>query len=122
MTGIVFAAHGSKKERSNREVLDLVELLNKEKAPGTAPIKAAFLEFAHPDIEQAVKEMIDAHCTHIDIYPFFLNTGKHVSIDIPQTVEQLRKCYPAVTVTILSHFGASSKLAKIILDDLEVMA
>ncbi|DAB41077.1 MAG TPA: cobalamin biosynthesis protein CbiX [Sulfurovum sp. UBA12169] len=122
MRGIVFVAHGSKKESSNREVLDLAELLNKEKAPGIVPIKAAFLEFAQPDIPQALKEMIEAGCTQIDIYPYFLNTGKHVSTDIPHIIQPLKELYPDTAFRILPHFGASSKLAKIILDDLEVMA
>lgn len=122
MRGVVFVAHGSKKESSNREVLELADLLNNEKAPGTAKIKAAFLEFAQPDIPQALKEMIEAGCTRIDIYPYFLNTGKHVGTDIPQIIEELKKLYPETAFRILPHFGSSMSLADIILNDLEGLA
>lgn len=122
MRGIVFVAHGSKKASSNDEVLALVERLNVKKAPGKADITAAFLEFAQPDIPQAVKAKIDAKCTCIDIYPYFLNTGKHVGTDIPQIIEELKKLYPDTVFRILPHFGSSMSLADIILNDLEGLA
>lgn len=122
MRGVILVAHGSKKASSNDEVLALVDRLNAKKAPGTADITAAFLEFAQPDIPRAVKEMIDAKCTCIDIYPYFLNTGKHVGTDIPQIIEELKKLYPDTALRILPHFGGSISLADIILNDLEGLA
>lgn len=122
MRAVILAAHGSKKASSNDEVLALVDRLNEKKAPGTADITAAFLEFAQPDIPQAVKGKIDAKCTHIDIYPYFLNTGKHVGTDIPQIIEELKKLYPDTAFRILPHFGSSMSLADIILNDLEGLA
>lgn len=119
MRGVILVAHGSQKESSNNEVLALADRLNKKKPFHLTAIKPAFLEFAHPDIPTAVKEMIDAHCSVIDIYPFFLNAGKHVSADIPQTIERLRKLYPEVELRILPHFGGSSKITDMILNDLE---
>lgn len=54
----------------------------------------------------------------IDIYPFFLNSGKHVTIDIPNIIKDFQIKYPLIDFVILNHFGKSDKIKDIVLSDL----
>ena len=117
MKAILFIAHGSKKEKSNNEFLELVENLSKKDTKYDLK-KAAFLEMANPDINTVIVEFIKKGAKDIKLYPFFLNSGKHVLIDLPNIVNNLKKEYSDINFTLLEHFGKSKKIEDIILSDI----
>lgn len=117
MKAIIFIAHGSKKEQSNNEFINLIEKVSKEDTKYDLK-KAAFLELATPSIQEVAVEFIKKGAKKISFYPFFLNSGKHVLIDLPNIIEDLKKEYPLVEFKLLSHFGKSEKIKDIILSDI----
>ena len=92
MKSLIIVAHGSKKEISNDEVKDIVNQIKSNDTDYTIT-EPAFLEFATPSIEQSVKNSINLECFEIYIYPYFLNSGKHVTSDIPNTIKKLSLKY-----------------------------
>ena len=48
--------------------------------------------------------------------PFFLHFGRHVQRDLPDIMEELKRRYPGVQITLGPHIGFHPKLAEIILD------
>jgi len=116
MKSLIVIAHGSKKKNSNNEVIEIVKQIKKSKTQYLL-IEPAFLEFATPSIEQSVKKSIDKNYLEIFIYPYFLNSGKHVTSDIPKAIKELEIKYPKAIFTILPHFGQSNKINQIILAD-----
>jgi len=117
MKGLILIAHGSKRSLSNNEFLDLVsEVENKDKK--FAKIEAAFLEFATPNINTVVKTFIENGIREIYFYPYFLNSGKHVSVDLPNIINKLKEDYPLMEFRLLSHFGKSNKISNIIIEDI----
>ena len=119
MNSIIIIAHGSKKETSNNEVLEIVNQIKNSKT-NYALIQAAFLEFASPSIEDSVKNSIDKNILNIFIYPYFLNSGKHVTTDIPDEIKELELKYKKANFKILKHFGQSKKINEIILSDINI--
>lgn len=116
MKAIILIAHGSKKESSNNEFIAMVEQI-KEKNDYDFT-QAAFLEIAFPNIQTASKSLIKQGVESITFYPYFLNSGKHVLIDIPTIVNQLREENKETEFKLLNHFGTSNKIHQIILNDL----
>lgn len=117
MRGIIFVAHGSKKDQSNEDFKKLVdEISHKDTTYGLK--KAAFLELASPDIKSVVTEFIINGVKEIVIYPFFLNKGKHVSADLPKLVEELKKEHRNIVFKLLPYFGESEEIKNIILKDI----
>lgn len=117
MRTIIFVAHGSKKEQSNEEFKLLVEeVSHKDKTYGLK--KAAFLELATPDIKSVATEFIIKGAREIVFYPYFLNSGKHVTKDLPKIIEELRQEHRNVMFKLLPHFGQSKKIEEIILEDI----
>lgn len=117
MKAIIFIAHGSKKDTSNNEFIKLVENVSK-KDTNYQLKKAAFLELATPSIEECADEFVKNGASQIFLYPFFLNSGKHVLIDLPEIISQLEKTYPKVEFKLLEHFGKSKMIEEIILSDI----
>lgn len=116
-TGIIFIAHGSKKEASNEEFINMTKELSL-KLPSFSYICAAFLELASPSIEEVTKEFIEKGVEKIVFYPFFLNSGKHVQIDIPTIVKDLQSFYSNIEFDLLPHFGTSEKIQGLIVNDI----
>lgn len=119
MKGILFVAHGSRRKESNLEFETMVARLQDRLDDSYAEGTAAFLEFATPGIDEAIHTMIEKGITEIQIYPFFLNSGKHVHTDIPEKVNASKKIYPDVDFTLLSHFGNSEHILSVITNDLK---
>lgn len=116
MKAIVLIAHGSKRDTSNNEFKDMVEKI--KKSSNYDFTKAAFLELADPSIENVTKELIEKDIKNIHFYPFFLNSGKHVLVDIPNIVDELKSKYTHIEFKLLEHFGKSETIEKIILEDI----
>lgn len=117
MNGLIMIAHGSKKKLSNNEFLNLVEEIEK-KNDSFSKVEASFLEFATPDIDSVVKNFLNNGISKIYFYPYFLNSGKHVSVDLPDIINDLKKTYPLIEFILLPHFGVSDKISGIIIEDL----
>jgi len=117
MKAIIFIAHGSKKDKSNNEFLQLVENISKEENQYQLK-KAAFLEFASPDLNSCVVEFVKKGAKEIVVYPYFLNSGKHVLVDLPNLIDTFKKDYPQINFRLLEHFGKSRKIEEIILSDI----
>ena len=119
MKSLIIIAHGSRKNISNNEVIKIVnDIKNSDTLYDN--IESSFLEFATPTIEQSVNKCIEQKSLEIDIYPYFLNSGKHVTYDIPNEIEKLKVKYPNIKFSILPHFGVSNTITQIILSDIRL--
>jgi len=120
MKGILFVAHGSRRKESNLEFETMVTHLQEILHDSYAKVEAAYLEFATPGVDESIHAMIHKGITSIQIYPFFLNSGKHVHHDIPEIIKEAKKNYPQIDFILLSHFGNSDHIISVITRDLKV--
>jgi sirohydrochlorin ferrochelatase len=119
MNALVLIAHGSKRSLSNEEFVALGnEIKNKDR--NFSKIETAFLELATPSIETVAKNLISQKIAKIYFYPYFLNSGKHVGVDVPHIINQLKEENPKVEFILLEHFGKSDRISDIILDDISL--
>lgn len=118
MKCIIMIAHGSRRESSNSEFISMVKSLQEQKETSHI-IKAAFLELKEPSISQAAVELIELGHNEISFYPFFLNSGKHVLVDIPNEIKELEKNYKDIKFNLLDHFGSSKQIENLIIDMIE---
>lgn len=114
---IVFIAHGSKKEASNEEFTLMCKNISHNFQNFTYK-KAAFLELANPSIQSVVNDFVEDGVKRVVFYPFFLNSGKHVQVDIPNIINELKKLNSEVKFELLPHFGKSAKINDIIVNDI----
>ncbi len=107
MKSLVIVAHGSRRERSNNEVLELTASLQNKIQNEYPIIETAFLELACPSIEEAINKCIQQGATDIKILPYFLSAGIHVHEDIPQEAERASISNKHVSIEVLPHLGSS---------------
>jgi len=117
MKGLIIIAHGSKKELSNNEFISFVQQIAKQETQYKS-VEPAFLEIATPSIQEVTKSLLEQNIDDIYYYPYFLNSGKHVTRDIPKIVEELKEKYKEKNFTLLDHFGKSQKIVDIVLNDI----
>ncbi|WP_415891774.1 sirohydrochlorin chelatase [Neptuniibacter sp. PT8_73] len=107
MKSLVIVAHGSRREHSNNEVLELTASLQNKIHNEYPIIETAFLELARPSIEEAIDKCIQQGSTDIKILPYFLSAGIHVHEDIPQEAERASMRNKNISVEVLPHLGSS---------------
>jgi len=113
MRGLLLVAHGSRKAASNQEFMSMLKSLLPKLEPSYAKVNASFLESAEPGFDEVLHAMIHGGFTEIQVYPFFLNSGKHVHHDIPEKIRQIKE------VTLLPHFGSLEQILCVISNDLK---
>jgi sirohydrochlorin ferrochelatase len=116
MQALVLIAHGSRRQASNQEVLDLASRLRQPAGDRYQLIKAGFLEIAEPSIPEAIETCIQSGATSIVVVPYFLAAGRHVAEDIPHIVKPVAEQHPQVKIRISEHIGMSDSMTRLILD------
>ena len=116
MKAILLVAHGSKRAKSNNEVISITEKLRRVCANQFSIVQAAFLEFSEISIPDGIKLCIEKGATSIVVLPYFLNSGKHLMEDIPKIVKNTAKKYPDIKIKIAPHIGSSDLIIDVLLD------
>lgn len=114
MKSLVIVAHGSKREHSNNEVLELMNSLQHKIKDEYPIIESSFLEFASPSIPKAIELCIQQGATQIKVLPYFLSAGKHVHKDIPQEAERAAMNNENISVEVLPHLGSSQMMVELL--------
>jgi len=116
MQALVLIAHGSRREASNQEVINLVSALKQPASDRYQLVQAGFLELAKPSIPEAIESCIQSGATSVIVVPYFLAAGRHVVEDIPNIVQPVAEQYPGVGIHIAEHVGLSKIMIQLILD------
>jgi sirohydrochlorin ferrochelatase len=94
MRAIILLSHGSKSLASQAEVAELGRRIAREGE--CAYVQHAYLDTAEPLFADALKQLVTRGAKEIVVVLHFLNTGNHVTRDIPELLEQARKNHPEV--------------------------
>ena len=117
MKALIILAHGSRREQSNHECMQLSKTLSSISNTFDT-ITHAFLECAEPSLAKAIESLHVKAYTDIYIYPYFLNDGVHVSRDIPDILLRCQELFPTCSIRLLEYFGKNSAIATLITDDI----
>jgi len=115
MNSILLVAHGSRLKQSNDEVFKLADQLKRANSVTYDIVRTAFLEISSPSIQEGINLCVQAGATSIMVLPYFLNSGRHVTNDIPQIIKNARENYPGVTIEITPHLGASDLMSQLLI-------
>lgn len=112
MNALLIVAHGSRRKESNEEVNSLADKVRKRFNKKYPIIRSAFLELADPLIPDGLQQCIDDGASTIDVLPYFLNSGRHVTEDIPTIVNKFKEG-TSIDIDIKPHLGSSVMLIDI---------
>ncbi len=106
MRALLFIAHGSRQTQANEEILELAREIEARGDQRVDCVQPAFLEQAQPDMHGGLERCVERGAKEIWILPYFLNTGTHVSKDLPDFFQEARRRYPDREITLLPHIGS----------------
>ncbi|MBF0490574.1 MAG: CbiX/SirB N-terminal domain-containing protein, partial [Candidatus Omnitrophica bacterium] len=114
MKSIVLVSHGSYSPITKEEVTHLLEILKAR--TGVQIFELAFLEVEIPDISMGLDTCVQKGASEVLVLLNFLNSGRHVSKDIPRIVEEARQKHPHVKFAISPPIGQHLKIADLFVD------
>lgn len=115
--GIIILAHGSRIEKANRLVYNIVNFV---KTKGKYKVcEPAFLQNVMPDLETSFRKIASKKVSKIIVVPFFLFVGNHVSRDIPKKLQKLKEEYPNIKLIYTQSLGKDKRIANIVLDSIK---
>ena len=114
MKAALLISHGSHSSQTEDEIKQLVlKLKQKLQLP---IVEYAFLEITKPTILEGIENCIKGGATHITVLLNFLNSGKHVTEDIPQIIREARLKHPSVTIESTNPIGQHKNISDLFLD------
>lgn len=114
MDGVLIVAHGSRAEKTQITMNDIVSMV-KTKLPQIT-IEIGYMEFCDQTIESGLQKLVDKGVTHIKVVPYFLFHGIHIKEDIPAEINKFLQAHPSITASFGDTLGADERLADILVD------
>lgn len=132
---LVVVSHGSKRKESNREFKEFIKKLRQinseskknenfgslavvsdevgsmDLSGSYAEIRGACLEFASPQLETVIENLVEEGYEQFDILPLFIFAGYHVRQDIPERMAGLKDKFEQLEYNILNHPAAADDFA-----------
>lgn len=116
--GLLLVAHGSRSQLLIPEIEAMLAQIEQNLKNQFDLYRYAFLEIKDPFVEPVVQSMAKKEINQIMIFPYFLNSGKHINLDLPQKIEVLKQQYPSIKFNLVQHLGSFSGLALFISNEL----
>jgi len=113
-TAIVLIAHGSRRDEANAELRQLADFVGSRRPD--CLVMPAFLELAEPTIPAAVQSCIAQGAQRVQLFPYFLSAGVHVTRDLQGFCRQFAEQHPEVEFQLTRPLGAHPDIARIVLD------
>ncbi len=101
---LLLLAHGSPRAKANAAVHDLAVLLRDSRQ--YASVHTGFLDCAQPDIPTAAHAAATSGARSVVALPFFLHTGRHVILDVPDLLIGAAAHHPHVEFRLARFLGS----------------
>jgi len=111
-TAVVILGHGSRNAGADEAIRKVVYGL--KQAGSFVVVEHAFLQYVPPTPLEVIERYVGQNVDRIVIVPFFLQAGVHVTRDIPELVEKVRKEHPKIEIVVTDYIGAHPMMAKVV--------
>lgn len=115
--GIIILGHGSRVRKAGGDMEKIAELL-KEKFD-YAVVDYCFMSRLGPHFPETLEKMVAGGAKHVMVIPYFLHTGLHIRLDIPEMMQHEAEKYPGVKIQLGSNLGFDESLAALVAKRIE---
>ena len=112
MNALLIMAHGSPRAEANDVVREVAALIRERNV--YEPVVIGYLDVNEPTISTALEQCVGAGAEQIVAVPYFLHSGKHVLLDIPELLEQARRRHPEVSILMSDYLGRNPLIDSIL--------
>lgn len=115
--GIIVVDHGSRRDESNKLLLEVVAMFREQSGYGI--VEPAHMELAEPTVKTAFDRCVQQGAKLIVVHPYFLAPGRHWKNDIPALAAQAARIHPSVKFLVTAPLGLHPLMAKIMQQRIE---
>lgn len=108
---LILLGHGSRRFEHS-DVLEEMARLLKIEFPGLR-VKLAFMSLCEPNLEAVTERLVAEGASEISVLPCFLFRGIHVTEDIPEMLQSLKRRFPSVRFVLADTLGDPKHLSLI---------
>ncbi len=102
---VLLVDHGSRRNQANALLDEVVALVKQRLGPGSI-VEPAHMEMADPTIAQAFARCVDQGATMVVVHPFMLAPGRHVTEDLPCSIDEAAKAHSGVAFVMAAPLGS----------------
>ena len=113
-TAVIILGHGSRGD-GNDAVIKRIVAATREGVSSDI-VEYAYLQYAQPTPEEAVERCVQQGAKKIVIVPFFMQSGIHVTRDIPAFLEKAKQKHSMLDIRVTDYVGAHPLIEKIVAD------
>ncbi len=114
MKAVLLISHGSRSSQTKKEISGLVERLRRLNVAEI--IEFAFLELESPNIPDGIDLCVKKGATNVVVLLNFLNSGRHVDVDIPAIIADAKIKYPKINISITKPVGQHPGIEALFVD------
>ena len=111
-TAVIILGHGSRNTGADEAIRKVVDGV--KQAGSFTVVEHAFLQYVPPTPYEIIERCVGQNVDRIMIVPFFLQAGAHVTRDIPELIERVRKQHPDIEIMVTDYVGAHPLMAKVV--------
>lgn len=111
---LLIVDHGSRREGSNDLLRKVAGLMGEQF--GLRIVHYAHMELGEPTIHQGFDACVADGAEEVIVHPYFLASGHHVAVGIPDLVRQAADRHPGITYRITQPLGVHPKIGEVILE------
>jgi sirohydrochlorin ferrochelatase len=113
-SAVIILGHGSRSEGADKSIQRIAAEVKKR--GGYEIVEQAFLQHTPPTLMETIEACARQDAGRIVIVPFFMQSGAHVTKDVPALIEQARKKHPGIEILLTDFVGSHPLMAEIMMD------
>lgn len=110
--GIAIVDHGSRREASNRQLEEVVDLYRR--LSGHPLVEPAHMELAPPTLADAFDRLVARGVDLVVVHPYFLGPGRHWHEDIPALAAAAAARHPGLHYLVTAPLGLDPRMADVV--------
>jgi len=111
---VIILFHGSRAAQSEDAAKNIANVMRMRGFRDL--VVPAFLQHGSPDLAGAMRICVAEKVTRVVIVPFFMQTGMHVTADVPDIVRELQARNPSMAITLTDAVGTHPLMVDIVID------
>jgi methylmalonyl-CoA mutase cobalamin-binding subunit len=111
-TAVIILGHGSRNTGADEAIRKIIDGV--KQTGSFAVVEHAFLQYVPPTPQEVIERCVGKDVDRVVIVPFFLQAGAHVTRDIPELIERVRKQHPDIEIVVTDYVGAHPLMAKVV--------
>jgi sirohydrochlorin ferrochelatase len=112
MEAIILLGHGSRVPEAGKDMEKVAVRLQQKY--GYPLVEVCFMSRLGPHFPEVFEKCVKLGATKVLVIPYFLHSGLHLVLDVPEMLQEEAKKFPAVTLQMGRGFGFDEMLVDLV--------